>query len=151
MRARTNKRWAWVFIILISVLFFFGLSLVLSHAVEGSADINIVHDSYAETQTYETFFLVFTEELLRFMEENRDKISGRHRVFVMEFYRVFDPTDIMIFIYLDLNMALKEPLLIHRERVRNLNSSESVKTFAKKTVENLVRIIGENGPKKREI
>lgn len=47
---------------------------------EPQVDINIIHDSYAETQTYETFFMVFTEELLRFKKENRGKISGQLKI-----------------------------------------------------------------------
>lgn len=149
---KISKKWARVFIVLISVLFIFFLSLVLVHpAAEGAGDINIIHDGYAITQTYETFFMVFSEELLRFMEKNRDKISRRHRVFVLEFYRVFDPTDRMIFIYLDLNESLKEPLLVHRERISKLIDARSIRAFAGKAVENLVRIIGEKGPKKHEI
>ncbi len=149
---KISKKWTWCFIVLISVLFIFFLSLILVQSTaKGAANISIIHDSYAETQVYEDFFAVFTEELLRFMEENRGKISGQHRVFVLEFYRIFDPADRMIFIYLDLNESLKEPLLVHREKVINLNNQESVKKFAGKAVENLIRIIGKKGPKKKEV
>ncbi len=154
---KVSKKWAWGFLVLISVLFIFFLSLILVQSTaEGAGeemlvDINIIHDSYAITQTYDTFFMVFSEELLRFVKENRGKISGQHRVFVLEFYRIFDPADRMIFIYLDLNKDLKEPLLVHRERVCNLNNQESIKEFADKAIKNLVRIIGKKGPKKHEI
>ena len=141
---KVSKKLAWCFIVLISVLFIFCLGLILvQSAAKGAANINIVHDGYAETQVYETFFVVFTEELLRFMEENRDKISGQHRVFVLEFYRIFDPTGRMIFIYLDLNESLKEPLLVHRERINKLIDARSIKAFAGETVKNLIRIISE--------
>ncbi|MFH1990425.1 MAG: hypothetical protein ABIJ19_01040, partial [Patescibacteria group bacterium] len=90
-------------------------------------------------------------ELLLFMEEDSNKIFGRHRVFVLEFYRIFYPTDRMIFIYLDLNESLKEPLLVHRERVSKLVDAKSIRVFAAETVENLIRIINENRPKKHKI
>lgn len=154
---KINKRLAWCFIVLISALFIFYLGLILvQSAAEGAEgellpDINIIHDDYAETQTYEAFFAVFTEELIQFRKENRGKIFGQHRVFVLEFYRIIDPTDRMIFVYLDLNKELKEPLLVHRERMNKLRDIKSMKAFAGKVIENLVRIIGEKGPKKREI
>lgn len=154
---KISKKLILCLIILLLILFIFGLGLVLVYsAAEGSeerllVEINIVHDGYAETQIYEAFFAVFSEELLRFMERNRGKIYGRHRVFVLEFYRIFDPADKMIFIYLDLNESLKEPLLVHRERVNKLTDVKSIKVFADKAIENLVRIIGKKRPKKHEI
>ncbi len=149
---KINKKLTRGFLILILVLFIFCLGLILVQSTaKGAANINIIHDGYAETQVYEAFFAEFSGKLLLFMEKNRDKISGQHRVFVLEFYRIFDPADRMIFIYLDLNKDLKEPLLVHRERVCNLNNPESIKKFAGKTVENLIRIIGKKGPKKHKI
>ena len=153
---KINKKLALCLVILLLTLFIFCLGLVLVYSAEGAEgemllDINIIHDSYAETQTYEDFFVMFSEKLLRFVKENRGKISGQHRIFVLEFYRLFNPNDRMIFIYLDLNKDLKEPLLVHRERVVNLNNSASIKDFADRTIENLIRIIGKKEPKKHKI
>ncbi|MDO8443873.1 MAG: hypothetical protein Q7S78_02745 [Candidatus Azambacteria bacterium] len=159
MNAEEAKRYFAIFILIVFAVF---VAMVLIFVLipetkagelgsELRVDINIIHDGYAETQAYKAFFVVFSEELLRFMKENRDKISGQHRVFVLEFYRVMDPDDKMIFIYLDLNKSLKEPLLVHRERVSKLIDVRSVRIFAGKTVENLIRIIGEKGPKNDEM
>ena len=149
---KISKKWAWGVLVLILVFFIFCLSLTLFQSVtEGAGDIIIVHDSYAETQAYETFFMVFTEELLRFKEKNPEKISGQHRIFIMEFYRLVDPKDFIIFLCLDLNQTLKEPILIDYEWANNLKSSKAMKIFADKAIKNLVRIINEKGAKKYEI
>jgi hypothetical protein len=142
----------WFFVILISALFIFCMSLIFVHSTaEGATDIVVVYDTYATTKVYKDLFAVFSAELLQFMKENRSQISGRHRVFVLEFCRIFDPTDVVIFIYLDRNQILKDPLLVHRERTAKLKDVASMKAFVDKAIKNLVQIINEKERKKYEM
>lgn len=105
--------------------------------------IELIHDSVAVSKEYEKFFELFTQELLKSAKSSPRKISGQHRILVIELVNPRELGDARIFIVLD----GAEPNVVHWQKVRYLEDSKIMQEFVKETTRRVLRLFRKENKK----